>query len=413
MKQTILIGFLSVSLFSHAQSLEKCEQKFISGNLSVLAAQYNIDAAKARRFQAGIWELPQLSAEINALNPDAGKIFDVGKTGQKSLQIDQLFYLGNKKRLEKDYANANVQLAELEFRDLLRNLQFQLRSTYYKVYFNKTQSEQIRLQLNQLDSLIASFKIQVEKKNIATKDLLRLQSLYLNLNNTYKELLSEQISNQSVLRLLCASDSDILVSAPNTELSFFYNSRKTLVLDSLYSLAQNHRPDYLATLKSLEADNWYLQWQKSLTTPDLRLGGTYDQRGGAFHNQVGLTLSMPLNIWNPNKGKIMEAEFLLRQKQYLVEFEKQQLNNDIKTSFQNYVLATENLKMLDGIDLTNYLSVFNGYVSNFQKRNISLLEFIDFMESFNTTISQFNQIRLQYINACLQLNTSINLPILK
>lgn len=413
MKQTILIGFLSVSLFSHAQSLEKCEQKFISGNLSVLAAQYNIDAAKARRFQAGIWELPQLSAESNALNPDAGKIFDVGKTGQKSLQIDQLFYLGNKKRLEKDYANANVQLAELEFRDLLRNLQFQLRSTYYKVYFNKTQSEQIRLQLNQLDSLIASFKIQVEKKNIATKDLLRLQSLYLNLNNTYKELLSEQISNQSVLRLLCASDSDILVSAPNTELSFFYNSRKTLVLDSLYSLAQNHRPDYLATLKSLEADNWYLQWQKSLTTPDLRLGGTYDQRGGAFHNQVGLTLSMPLNIWNPNKGKIMEAEFLLRQKQYLVEFEKQQLNNDIKTSFQNYVLATENLKMLDGIDLTNYLSVFNGYVSNFQKRNISLLEFIDFMESFNTTISQFNQIRLQYINACLQLNTSINLPILK
>ena len=163
MKHVILTGLLSVSLFSHAQSLEQCEQKFISGNLSVLAAQYNIDAAKARSIQAGIWELPQLSAEINALNPDAGKYFDVGKSGQKSVQIEQLFYLGNKKRLEKDFANANVELAELEFKDLLRNLKLQLRSTYYKVYFSKSQSEQIRLQLNQLDSLISNFKIQDSK----------------------------------------------------------------------------------------------------------------------------------------------------------------------------------------------------------------------------------------------------------
>lgn len=402
-----------MSLFGRAQSLEQCEQKFLSSNLSVLAAQYNIDAAKARSLQAGIWELPQLSAEINALNPDAGKYFDVGQSGQKSIQIDQLFYLGNKKRLEKDYANANVQIAELEFKDLLRNLKLQLRSTYYKIYFNKSQSEQIHLQLNQLDSLITNFKIQVEKKNIAAKDLLRLQSLYLNLNNTYKDLQSDQIASQAVLRLLCASDSDILVSAPNTELSYFYNSRKVLVLDSLYVLAQNNRPDYLATLKSLEADNWYLQWQKSLASPDIRLGGSYDQRGGAFHNQLGLTLSMPLNLWNPNKGKIMEAEFLLRQKQNLVEYEKLNLNNEIKTAFQNYLLATNNLKMLDDFDLSTYLSVFNGYVSNFQKRNISILEFIDFMESFNTTIMQFNQIRLQYVNACLQLNNTINLPILK
>lgn len=379
----------------------------------MLAEQYNIDASKALVIQASIWELPQLSAEINAINPNTKTYFDIGKSGQKSLQIDQIIYLGNKKKYEIELAKTNAEIAELQFKDLLRNLKLELRNTYYSLYFNVKKIEQIKDQIKQLDTLIYQYKDQVEKKNIATKDLLRLQSLYLNLNNSYRTILSEQIVLQSNMKMLCQSDTNIIALSPNLESAYYFNTQKILREDSLLNQAKMYRPDYLSVLKSFEADKWNLLWQKSLSIPDIRIGAAYDQRGGAFNNQVGLTIGIPLNFWNPNKGMMMQADYLLKQKSTVIDFKNLQLQAEVEQAFKNYQMAIENLKVLDNFNLNNFLQVYNGYVLNFQKRNISLLEFIDFMESFNQTISQFNEIRLQYVVACQKINSIVGQDILK
>lgn len=379
----------------------------------LLAEQFNINVSKAQEIQASIWELPQLSAELNAINPNANTYFDIGKSGQKSLQIDQIIYLGNKKKYEVELAKANTEIAELQFKDLLRHLKLELRNTYYSLYFNGRKIEQINAQIKQLDTLIYHYKVQVDKKNIATKDLLRLQSLYINLNNSFTSVITEQTLLQSKLKLLCQSDSDIIASSPNLESLFYLNTQKNMTLDSLLSYSKNSRPDYLCLLKSFEADKLNLLWQKSLSIPDIRLGASYDQRGGAFNNQVGLTIGIPLNFWNPNKGNILEADFLLKQKSTVINYQTKLLESEVDQALKNYQLATDNLKMLDNFNLNNFLDVYEGYVVNFQKRNISLLEFIDFMESFNQTITQFNEIRLQYVVACQKINTTVGQDILK
>jgi cobalt-zinc-cadmium efflux system outer membrane protein len=71
--------FIVISSFMAAQqqmSLRDCEEAFQKNNLQLLAEQYNINMADADILQAKIWELPQLSGQINAYNPEDRKSFD-------------------------------------------------------------------------------------------------------------------------------------------------------------------------------------------------------------------------------------------------------------------------------------------------------------------------------------------------
>lgn len=93
--------FIVISSFMTAQqkmSLQDCEKAFQENNLQLLAEQYNINMADADVLQAKIWELPQLSGQINAYNPEDRRIFDAGHA--KGAQVTQLIYMGGKKKMK-------------------------------------------------------------------------------------------------------------------------------------------------------------------------------------------------------------------------------------------------------------------------------------------------------------------------
>jgi cobalt-zinc-cadmium efflux system outer membrane protein len=193
-----------------AVTLEDCESQFLKNNLFLLAAHYNIDASKALTIQARIWDNPVISSELNAYNPDRDRYFDVGKQGQKVFGIEQLIYLGGKKRNEIKLAKTNEQLAELQFNDLLRNLKLQLRKSFYTVYYNSKSLETTDKQLAHIEDLINSYSVQAQKGNIPLRDVVRLQSLYLNFKNERMEVVNNNIEEQANLKLLMNSAEEIV-----------------------------------------------------------------------------------------------------------------------------------------------------------------------------------------------------------
>jgi cobalt-zinc-cadmium efflux system outer membrane protein len=90
-------------------SLVECEEAFQKNNLQLLAEQYNINMADADILQAKIWELPQLSGQFNAYNPQDKKFFDVGHS--KGAGITQLIYMGGKKKNEIAFAKSNKEIS--------------------------------------------------------------------------------------------------------------------------------------------------------------------------------------------------------------------------------------------------------------------------------------------------------------
>ncbi|KOP37550.1 transporter [Flavobacterium sp. VMW] len=388
-------------------TLQDCESQFLKNNLFLLASHYNIDAAKAMTIQARIWDNPTITAELNAYNPERDKFFDIGKEGQKVFGIEQLIYLGGKKRNEVKLAQTNEQLAELQFNDLLRTLKLQLRQSFYTVYYNTKSLEITDKQLAHIEDLINSYSIQAQKGNIPLRDVVRLQSLYLNFKNERMEVVNSSIEEQANLKLLLNSTETII---PDVSKDDFNKYLKIIPFDlkSFEDDAIANRPDYLAKQKEIEANELNVKWQKSLSIPDITLGANYDQRSGAFNREANVSVGIPLPLWNKNKGNIKNAQVVLEQSKVEKQNFGLQLETEITSAWNKWDESRKNYAVIKPTVNSDFEAVYNGILTNFQKRNISLLEFTDFMESYNQANIQLNELKKKLALSGEELNTTIN-----
>lgn len=388
-------------------TLQDCETQFLKKNLFLLASQYNIDAAKALTIQARIWDNPTISAELNAYNPERDKYFDIGKEGQKVFSIEQLIYLGGKKRNEVKLAQANEKLAELQFNDVLRTLKFQLRKSFYTVYYNSKNLENTDKQLAHIENLINSYSVQAQKGNIPLKDVVRLQSLYLNFKNERLEVINDNIEEQANLKLLMNESENVIPTVAKDDSNKYL---KTIDFDlkGFEEQAIANRPDYLAKQKEIDANELNVKWQKSLSVPDITVGANYDQRSGAFNREANVNVAIPLPLWNKNKGNIKYAQTILEQSKIEKQNFELQLQTEITSAWTKWDESRQNYSVIKPTVNSDFEAVYNGMLTNFQKRNVSLLEFTDFMESYNQAIIQLNELKKKVVIAGEELNSTIN-----
>ncbi|WP_125723750.1 TolC family protein [Flavobacterium ustbae] len=404
----LLLVFLNQAVMAQKTvTLQDCESQFLKKNLFLLASQYNIDAAKALTIQARIWDNPTITAELNAYNPERDKFFDIGKNGQKVFAIEQLIYLGGKKRNEVKLAQANAQLAELQFNDVLRTLKLQLRKSFFTVYYNSKNLENTDKQLAHIENLINSYSIQAQKGNVPLKDVVRLQSLYLNFKNERLEVINDNIEEQANLKLLL-NETENVIPTVDKEDSDKYLKLIAFDLKGFEEQAIANRPDYLAKQKEIDANELNVKWQKSLAVPDITLGANYDQRSGAFNNEANLSVGIPLPLWNRNKGNIKYAQSILEQSKIEKQSFELQLQTEITSAWTKWDESRQNYSVIKPTVNSDFEAVYNGMLTNFQKRNVSLLEFTDFMESYNQAIIQLNELKKKVVIAGEELNSTIN-----
>jgi cobalt-zinc-cadmium efflux system outer membrane protein len=402
---------ISVNSFSQKKiTIVECEQAFLKNNLILLAGKYDIDIANANVIQAKIWSQPYIYAEFNAINPQNKRYFDAGAQGEKLATIQQLIYLGGKKRNQVNYAKANVKLNELYYEDLLRGLKLELRKNFYSAYFNLKKIKSIELQQTNIDTLLNSYATQANKGNIALKEVVRLQSFSLNLKNIKVQIQQDLNEQKKNLNLITGIREELI---PFEESNFNTNKYllKELKIGELENIALLKNPEYLIAIAQTESSQANLKWQKSLATPDLTLGSAYDQRGGAFTNQVNLSVGIPIPFWNSNKGNIKSAEIVLQQTNSLKEYKSFALKENLIAAVNNFESLRKSYNSIPVEAISNNEIVYKGILENFQKRNISLFEFTDFMESYNQTILQFNELNKQIIFAAEELNSIVNTEI--
>ena len=408
----ILLLAQQLTFAQKSMTLDECESEFLKNNLFLIAEQYNIEASKALTVQARIWENPLLTAELNAYNPSADKYFDIGRSGQKEFGIEQIIYLGGKKRNEVKLAKSNESLALLQFDDVLRNLKYELRKNFFTLYYNVEKTEATEKQLFNIQDLIASYSVQVQKGNIPLRDFVRLQSLLLNFKNEQIQIADDVIDAQATIKLLTNQQEDIVPIFNENNFSR-YLATLPLSLETLQYQALSSRPDYLFTQKEIELSNNQIKYQKSLSIPDLTIGANYKQRSGVFEKESNLTLGIPLPLWNSNKGNIQQAKVMLAQANSNQEQYKLQLNTEVQAAHKKWETSRDYYIELYPTLNADFETVYNGILNNFKKRNISLLEFTDFMESYHQATIQLSELKKNVVLMAEELNTTVNQDLFK
>lgn len=413
---TRLSGFVCVLLFfvalhSKAQdtiriTLPEAEKQFIEKNLSLLAEKYNIDIAKAALIQAKLYSNPTLSYNGGLYNPEQRKIIDISnKSGQYEIGVQQLIRLAGKRNKEIKLAETNTALSENQFFDLVRTLRFSLRSNFYNAYFLQNSIKAYHTQIISLENLNSAY-LDLQTKGVVTlKDAIRIKSLLYSLRAEQASLQNQLNDLQAELQLLLQNNHAYFL--PEANVGNIASSLFQHTLPSLVDTAYANRQDLKFSENNMTFNLQNLALQKAIAVPDLTVGATYDRRGGFVDNSMIFSLSMDLPFFNRNQGNIKAAKISIDQSKTVFQQQKLTVENEVQLAYVK-VLNTD--KMLQSIDPKfndEFEKLLLGITQNFKNKNISLIEFTDFNESYKDNILQFNQLQNDRMQALEALNFAV------
>ncbi|MDM1514654.1 TolC family protein, partial [Myroides odoratimimus] len=131
-----------------------------------------------------------------------------------------------------------------------------------------------------------------------------------------------------------------------------------------------------------------LEIEKAQRVPDITLGVDYDRGGNIMRDFVGFGISFDLPIFDRNKGGIKEAKIDIELAKLDTQSKLNEIANDIVEAFRNYYHAEQLYKDIDSEYEQQLDQLLEAYLKNFQKRNVSLIEYLDFVEAYieNKTI---------------------------
>lgn len=411
-RQLILTSFLLLCfiLKGRAQdslklSLPEAEKMFITGNYELIAQQYQTEQAKADIITAKLFDNPEISYENQLYNRETKKFFQRSlPSGQYNVQISQLIKLAGKRNKNIKLATTGVKLAEYAYFDLMRTLRYNLRSNFYKAYYSQQSAIVYQQQIKSLEQLLTASEQQLKMGNVALKDIIRIKSLVYNLKGEYTTLLNEIEDMQTTLKMMTniKANTPLSLVAP-TEEEQDYSLQKQPLAQLLESARANRADLQLAQTGITQAEN-NLSLQKAMAIPDVELSLVYDLQGSAPNHYTGLGIKVPLPLFNRNQGEIKKAKIAITAGNLNLKQQEATLENEVYNSYKS-ALRTETL--YQGMD-RNFGSDFSKLIGevtkNFRSRNISLVEFIDFYDSYKESTLQLNQLKYERMNAKEEIN---------
>ncbi len=403
-----ILFFSSVLFVVNAQAadtlkinLQQADSLFLVHNYYLLAASLKVGAQEAQIVQAKLYPNPIFSTLLTAYDPVNDKAFHVNSTGHKEFQLEQLLVLGGKRKSSIAIAELDAKIALLEFHRLVQQLKFQLHNDLYKLRQQQILLDRYSEQLSLLDTILTAHEAQVAKGNIPLQELVRLKGVYLNLNNERATLLTDYLQVQSNLQILLHTTKPVLFEHSKHDVDKYL---KTQEFDRLLNEALVHQPNLLIAQQEVALASQHWQYQKRMAIPDINLFVGYDQRSGAFDNQINAGIAIPLPIWDRNQGNIKSSALRLKATQYLLEAHEIELIVELQNTLTVYEHAMSEYQKAMTLYNEDFDITFNGMLTNFKKRNISLIEFVDFFEAYNDVLAEMGRITTHLVQAAEQLN---------
>lgn len=384
-------------------SIRQADSLFIRTNLLLLAERYRIEAAQAQTLQASLLDNPSVYLELSSFNTASkSRVLDVGRKGEKIITVQQLLYTAGKRNKRVALAQEAARLTEYEFMDLMRALRFELRSRFYDTYFQQKTLQRYNQQIRTIQNTVTAYEQQYDRNNVSLRELLRLKALLFQLRNDRTEIVFQLAENQRSLRTLLATEWPVVPLVDETTLTRY--QLNGLQLDSLRNEAVRNRTDVKVTESLTRQAELNYNLQRALARPDVRVGGTYDQSGSYIPNYVGLGISMDVPIFNRNQGGIKAAKSQISFQKQQEQQKRLQVVNEVSTALVKVQEVERMVQSVEGRFTEQFEQLNEGVTLSFGKGNISLLEFVDLIETYNESIRELNRLKADRIGAYEELN---------
>jgi cobalt-zinc-cadmium efflux system outer membrane protein len=383
--------------------IKEAEKLFLDHNLQILAEKYNVDATKALIIQAHLYPNPNFNLEQGAYNPETGKWFQTNSQGEEAYQLTQLVVLSRKIRKQVNIAETNYKLAEDNLYDLLRTLKLALHSTFYNIYYLRQSAKVYDEEINALKKIVAAYKEVQGKGYVSDAEVVQVQAQLYSLQNEYQVLIDNINDQESQLRLVLQAKPNVFI-IPDVKQGIENTDPLAYSIKSLMDSAYANRSDLMIAKDNLLLSEQTFSYQKALAVPDLTLGASYDRQGSYVRDFNAVTLGFDVPIFNRNQGNIKNAQILIDYNNSQLQLTEKTLEEQVSRGLQKAIDADRLYKGIDVSFSANFERLAREMMEHYMKRDVSLLTFLTFYDSYKQNILQLNTILYNKVNALENIN---------
>jgi cobalt-zinc-cadmium efflux system outer membrane protein len=388
---------------------DQIRAKFEASNPSLKADALGVDEMKAQEITANFRPNPQftLSADGTQIAPYQG-VWKPTTGTQVSPNFSYLHERDHKRELRLESAKEGTQIATSQHQDLERNLLFNLRSSFIQTTQAKATLNLTREELDYYDHIIDMSRDRFKAGDLAQIDLDRIELQRVQYESDLQT--AEVNLRTSKIQLLQLLNDRTPVDQFDVQGPFDF-SDQLQPLDSFRQIALDTRPDLKAALESVQqADtNHKLALSNGSTDPTFGAWYTYNPsfNNPYAHQTLGLSVSIPLRIFDRNQGEKQRTQLDIGRNQQLTDVTRAQVFSDVDSA---YTLVNSTVILLRPYKekyLAQAVRVRETVTFSYQNGGASLMDFLNAQNDYRNVQLAYVQLIGSYLSATSQLNLAV------
>lgn len=398
MKNSFAFILFAILAFANAKASDtlklsrtECESLFLQNNGLILAEKLGISQAEAKLVQARLLPNPEISIEdINLWTTSSGTnnpnyfgdelppIFGkFGKNMQLSFNLEQLIETAGKRKLRIAIGEQEIQQAEAQYEEILRELLVDFRNNLTDWQYLRRQIEFHQFHYNSLLNIIQLMETRAQEGIITKEDPIRLKISALELKKEIHALETDlrEAGKELKINMHIPTNQQILIE----DIQYGRNHLPVKIpdIDFLIEIAKEHRPDLKQARTTEQIMHTTYLFEKAQQAPDLNIKAHYE-RGGFFHNFIGIGIGLDLPLFDRNQGNIKQAKIAHTQAELLSNYLESAIDKEISYAREQLIQSIRILSDPESDFDTEIDELYRRYTEQFKQRNISLLQYTDF-----------------------------------
>ena len=389
---------------------QEVRDKFEAANPSLLAGQIGIDESRANEITAYLRPNPNLAILADQIDPfPGGPSHGPFSFFLPSATLTYLHERQHKRELRLDSAKEATGIAISQQADLERTLLFNLRSAFVQTLQQKAVLDLARENLSYYDHVLDVNRDRYKAGAIAQVDLDRLELQRVQYES---DLQTAQVNLRTAkIQMLTLLNDRTPVEQFDVTGPFDF-SPQVAPLDNVRQAALDTRPDLRAALQSVEKARTDHRLAVSMGSTDPIFGADVG-RNPPIDQYFGVSVSIPLRIFDRNQGEKQRTQLDIDRNQRLMDATRAQVFSDVDSAYGTLASTVALLQPYKDHYLQQALRVRDTISFSYEHGAASLLDFLNAQADYRGV--QLNYLTLvgSYLDAAGQLNMAVGREVIQ
>ena len=399
----------SVAFGQKTLTWEEAKRELRSGNPTLQAGQIGIGESRAQEVTAFLRPNPDLTASVDQINPFTGNPYQPLTNALPLLSGSYLHEREHKRELRRQSAQDSTTIAISQLADQERNLLFNLRNAFVQVLQQKAVVTVARDSLDYYDRLLTVSRDRFQAGDIAEVDLDRLELQRVQFESDLQTALVNL--RTAKIQLLALLNDHTAIELVDITGPFDFSEVPT-PLEEFRQAALDNRPDLRAAAQAVDKarTDYQLAIANGSTDPTFGWDVARDPPIPAF---FGISVTVPLRIFDRNQGEKARTQLDIGRQQRLVEATRTQVFSDVDSAFAALQSSVILLRPYRTRYLQQAVKVRDTISFSYRQGGAALIDFLQAQQEYRAIQLSFLNLVASYLHAANQLNFAVGREVIQ